>query len=109
MKYEDLILTLNATDEVGNKLYVSDDGEVRLKINQTVKRIGNIKQKKDGSIAYVKYDKESQIFRKNNSWSLPYLLMKLLNFNENNEVIVITDKREYKIKIKKVMEKGEFL
>lgn len=61
----------------------------------------------NGIMIYEKKEKEAQIFRKNNSWSIPYIIVELLL--ENSKIIFHTEKCTYSITKEDVLKNGSFL
>ena len=101
MDYE-MIKDWKLEDKLGNILSVSA-GEVILfrKENNRTLKLGRIVEI-NGELKWIKREKEREIFRKTNSWSIPYEL-----FNYLPEDIVIeftTEKYKYSISKRKILE-----
>ena len=92
-------------DNNGNRMIISSSGGITLLLKgQRPKNIGSISF--DGECTnYVKDDKESQIFRKNNSWSLCSEVLKYVN----GTVTIKTKLYDYKISIEDIKVFGTYL
>ena len=98
-------------------IYQDDDGSIvitysgkivlNLKSENRSRNIGVLAKDGKGGISYYKEDKESEIFRKTDSWSLNYNVIKFLE--ENATINIKTEKFIYRISKSDVIEKGEFL
>lgn len=84
--------------DVNLNLYLNLKNEVR------TRQIGRIYTLPDGKLYYEKREDEKHIFRKNNSWSIHYEILKRVDY-----VKYMTRKCKYWIKSVDAMNKGEFL
>ena len=101
-------------------IYKDTDGELVLdktsgKINlhltiepTRVRKIGCIARNTTGALSYYKEEKEKDIFRKTNSWSINYNVFKFLPSDEST-VNIKTETTIYRITKKRATEIGEFL
>lgn len=95
---------LNSEDDVGNKM-VFNDGQLYLKLKgETNARFLGYITEDNGSIKYTKFERESNIMRKNNSWSIAFEILKQVDRIEYK-----TDKRTYRIDQQTAMDQGSFL
>ena len=95
-----------SVDSDGNKLLRYDKKIVlRLKKNKRDLNIGVLHKTKDGIISYYKNEKDSDVFRKNNSWSINYEVLKLATGTVNYR----TKTKIYRITAEKALEVGDFL
>lgn len=89
--------------ENGNTFSVEKDGS----IFHNSRRIGYVEKISKGNYLFFKHEKESGIFRKTNSWSIPYCILRCVG--KDGVVHYKTEKRTYKINYKDAMEHGKFL
>jgi hypothetical protein len=96
---------LEESDADGNKLIVDNGGSIILKLRNGKKNnIGKL-SKVNNRTCYFKEEKESDTFRKNNSWSVNYELLKYIDGTINYR----TEKGIYRIEKDRALEIGSFL
>ena len=102
-------------------IYKDDDGELALdKTNGHIllrlasepsrtRRIGCIaRNKKGGELSYYKEEKEANVYRRKDAWSINYNIIKFLPSDESS-INIKTEKYIYRITKKKALEVGSFL
>lgn len=96
---------LEEKDLDGNKLIIDSGGSIILSLNNGRKnKIGKLAKVND-RICYYKEEKESDTFRKNNSWSINYELLKHIDGTVNYR----SEKGIYRIEKEKAIQSGSFL
>ena len=101
-------------------IYKDDDGELSLdKTNGNirlilsseggrVRKIGCIARNNAGFISYYKEDREAEVFRKNDSWSINWNIMSFLP-NPESTINIKTEKAIYRITKAQAEISGSFL
>ena len=102
-------------------IYKDEDGELALDVKNgvielrlanerpKVRGIGCIaRNKQNKSLSYYKEDREHEIFRKNNSWSINWNILKFLPKPEST-INILTEKCIYRITKQTAMNIGSFL
>jgi hypothetical protein len=75
----DFAAILNRTEENGNRLVVRDSGKLELYLKgQDVRHIGRVGVTEKSTVFYDKVVKESNRFRKTNSWGLNWAVLEVL-------------------------------
>lgn len=94
-------------DEVGNVLTFKEDRfRLHLKINNYVLRLGWCRYHENLKV-YSKKESEDGIFRKNNSWSIPYTI--LTHFDKYDIVSYFTPSTIYIISVADAKKHGKFM
>ncbi len=100
----------NVSDEVGNKLVCSEDGNLRLELKDSKynknPKIGQLKIV-DGKMCYSKNVDEKNIMRINDSWGLCWDVISKLK--DDDIVALYGKKRDYFLTVKIINEKKDFL
>lgn len=97
------------SDSTG-KLHVLRTGEIELRLNSEnrVRKLGFFAKNEKGIVCYYKHEKEKDVFRKINAWSINYNV--LFYLPEPNSLINIkSEKRIYRITKEKALSIGEFM
>lgn len=91
-------------------LYILKTGEVELSLlcESRTRKLGFIKQNELGIISYYKHEKEKDVFRKTNAWSLNYNVLQYLP-NDNSMINIKSELQIYRISKSKALECGEFM
>ena len=99
-------------DEDGELVLDKNTGNINLTLASEVTRIRKIgciaKNKVDGSLSYYKEEKEKDVYRKKDAWSINYNILKFLPADEST-INIKTEKYIYRITKKKALEVGSFL
>lgn len=94
-------------DEVGNSLLCGNEGSLTIQLASGESRnIGRVEQVGE-SYHYVKSEKANGIFRKNNSWSVPWFILSKLG--DMGVVKFIYDNKIYSISANDAKKHGDFL
>lgn len=91
-------------------LYILKTGEVELSLlcESRTRKLGFIKQNELGIISYYKHEKEKDVFRKTNAWSLNWNIIQYLPF-PNSMINIKSENGIYRITKEKALECGEFM
>ena len=91
-------------------LKVLGTGEVVLQLNseKRTRRLGFLAKNENGILSYYKHEKEKDVFRKTNAWSLNYNVLQYLP-NNNSMINIKSEQGIYRISKQKALEIGEFM
>ena len=97
------------SDSVGS-LKVLHTGEVVLNLNSEnrVRKLGFMKENEKGVMSYYKHEKEKDVFRMTNAWSLNWNIIQYLPF-PNSMINIKSENGIYRITKEKALECGEFM
>ena len=97
------------TDDSGC-LKVLGTGEVVLQLNseKRTRRLGFLAKNENGVLSYYKHEKEKDVFRKTNAWSINYNVLQYLPDN-NSMINIKSEQGIYRISKHKALEIGEFM
>ena len=97
------------TDDVGC-LKVLGTGEVMLQLNseKRTRRLGFLAKNENGILSYYKHEKEKDVFRKTNAWSINYNVLQYLPY-PNSMVNIKSEGAIYRISKQKALGIGEFM
>lgn len=98
-------------DADGELTLDTTNGHIHLKLSSEknrTRKIGWLTKNDDGFLSYFKEDKESEVFRKANAWSINFNVFKFLPANEST-INIRTEKAIYRITKKRAIECGSFL
>ena len=85
-------------------------GEVVLQLNSEnrTRRLGFLANNESGVLSYYKHEKEKDVFRKTNAWSLNYNVLQYLP-NNNSMINIKSEQGIYRVSKQKALEIGEFM
>ena len=85
------------TDDSGS-LKVLGTGEVVLRLNseKRTRRLGFLANNENGVLSYYKHEKEKDVFRKTNAWSINYNVLQYLP-NNNSMINIKSEQGIYRI------------
>jgi hypothetical protein len=97
------------TDDSGC-LKVLGTGEVVLQLNseKRTRRLGFLAKNENGVLSYYKHEKEKDVFRKTNAWSINYNVLQYLPY-PNSMVNIKSEGAIYRISKQKALGIGEFM
>lgn len=97
------------TDDSGS-LKVLGTGEVVLQLNSEnrTRRLGFLANNESGVLSYYKHEKEKDVFRKTNAWSINYNVLQYLPY-PNSMINIKSEQGIYRISKEKVLKMGEFM
>ena len=97
------------TDDVGC-LKVLGTGEVVLQLNseKRTRRLGFLAKNENGVLSYYKHEKEKDVFRKTNAWSINYNVLQYLPY-DNSMINIKSEECIYRITKEKALQVGEFM
>ena len=97
------------TDDVGC-LKVLGTGEVVLQLNseKRTRRLGFLAKNENAVLSYYKHEKEKDVFRKTNAWSLNYNVLQYLPY-DNSMINIKSEEYIYRITKEKALQVGEFM
>jgi len=106
LKNQEIQRLFTLTDNHGNRLTCDIHLHLYLSLvtETRTRNIGRVYALPDGELIYEKHDDEKHVFKKNNSWSIHYEILKRVNY-----VKVMTRKCKYWIKTEDAMSRGTFL
>ena len=87
--------------------YVDNLNMLILKTKNKKRTIGRLEKIDTENFRLIKHEKPEGIFRKNNSWSIPYNVIK--NLGESGIIVIYCSGKKYKINSKRALEVGDFL
>ncbi len=109
---------MTATQQTVKMIYTDDSGclkvlgtgEVVLQLNseKRTRRLGFLAKNENGILSYYKHEKEKDVFRKTNAWSLNYNVLQYLP-NNNSMINIKSEQGIYRISKEKVLKMGEFM
>jgi len=91
-------------------LYILKSGEVELNLlcEKRTRKLGFIKANENGIVSYYKHEKEKDVFRKTNAWSLNYNVLQYLP-SDNSMINIKSELQIYRITKAKALQLGEFM
>ena len=97
------------TDDSGS-LKVLGTGEVVLQLNseKRTRRLGFLAKNENAVLSYYKHEKEKDVFRKTNAWSLNYNVLQYLPY-DNSMINIKSEEYIYRITKEKALQVGEFM
>jgi hypothetical protein len=97
------------TDDSGS-LKVLGTGEVVLRLNseKRTRRLGFLAKNENAVLSYYKHEKEKDVFRKTNAWSLNYNVLQYLPY-DNSMINIKSEEYIYRITKEKALQVGEFM
>jgi len=103
---EDLSVIFDRTDTMGNRFEMEGENLFLVLRKDGKKRnLGRIfHNKKDGKLQYVKHESNKDIFRANESWSIPYYIVMNVDYLQ-----IITEDKDYRITAEHALDVGSFL
>ena len=97
------------TDDSGS-LKVLGTGEVVLQLNseKRTRRLGFLANNESGVLSYYKHEKEKDVFRKTNAWSINYNVLQYLPY-PNSMINIKSEQGIYRISKEKALQVGDFM
>lgn len=97
------------TDDSGC-LKVLGTGEVVLQLNSEnrTRRLGFLAKNENGILSYYKHEKEKDVFRKTNAWSINYNVLQYLPY-PNSMINIKSEQGIYRISKEKALQVGDFM
>lgn len=97
------------TDDSGS-LKVLGTGEVVLQLNseKRTRRLGFLANNEQGVFSYYKHEKEKDVFRKTNAWSINYNVLQYLPY-PNSMINIKSESGIYRISKEKALQVGDFM
>ena len=97
------------TDDSGS-LNVLGTGEVVLQLNseKRTRRLGFLAKNENGILSYYKHEKEKDVFRKTNAWSLNYNVLQYLPY-PNSMINIKSEQGIYRVSKEKALQVGDFM
>jgi len=97
------------TDDSGC-LKVLGTGEVVLQLNSEsrTRRLGFLANNESGVLSYYKHEKEKDVFRKTNAWSINYNVLQYLPY-PNSMINIKSEQGIYRISKEKALQVGDFM
>jgi len=97
------------TDDSGC-LKVLGTGEVVLQLNseKRTRRLGFLAKNENAVLSYYKHEKEKDVFRKTNAWSLNYNVLQYLPY-PNSMINIKSEQGIYRISKEKALQVGDFM
>ena len=91
-------------------LKVLGTGEVVLQLNseKRTRRLGFLAKNENAVLSYYKHEKEKDVFRKTNAWSLNYNVLQYLPY-DNSMINIKSEEYIYRITKEKALQVGEFM
>ncbi len=109
---------MTATQQTVKMIYTDDSGclkvlgtgEVMLQLNseKRTRRLGFLAKNENGILSYYKHEKEKDVFRKTNAWSINYNVLQYLPY-PNSMVNIKSEGAIYRISKQKALGIGEFM
>ena len=109
---------MTATQQTVKMIYTDDSGclkvlgtgEVVLQLNseKRTRRLGFLANNENGVLSYYKHEKEKDVFRKTNAWSINYNVLQYLPY-PNSMVNIKSEGAIYRISKQKALGIGEFM
>ena len=97
------------TDDSGS-LKVLGTGEVVLRLNseKRTRRLGFLANNESGVLSYYKHEKEKDVFRKTNAWSINYNVLQYLPY-PNSMINIKSEQGIYRVSKEKALQVGDFM
>ena len=97
------------TDDSGC-LKVLGTGEVVLRLNSEnrTRRLGFLANNENGVLSYYKHEKEKDVFRKTNAWSINYNVLQYLPY-PNSMINIKSEQGIYRVSKEKALQVGDFM
>lgn len=104
---ETLSKLISGEDKYGNEISIGETGKIflKLKSEDRTREIGDLRIVED-KVYYLKISKEKYIFLKLNAWGINEFI--LSNLQEDDIVIIKTEKQTYESTIKNILENGQY-
>ena len=109
---------MTATQQTVKMIYTDDSGclkvlgtgEVVLQLNseKRTRRLGFLAKNENGILSYYKHEKEKDVFRKTNAWSINYNVLQYLP-NNNSMINIKSEQGIYRINKQKALDVGDFM
>ena len=98
---------MSGEDKYGNEVSIGETGNIflKLKSEDRTRDIGTLKIVED-KVYYLKISKEKYIFLKLNAWGINEFILNKLQ--ENDIVIIKTEKKTYESTIKNILENSQY-
>ena len=109
---------MTATQQTVKMIYTDDSGclkvlgtgEVVLQLNseKRTRRLGFLAKNENGVLSYYKHEKEKDVFRKTNAWSINYNILQYLPY-PNSMINIKSEQGIYRINKQKALDVGDFM
>ena len=109
---------MTATQQTVKMIYTDDSGclkvlgtgEVVLQLNseKRTRRLGFLANNESGVLSYYKHEKEKDVFRKTNAWSINYNVLQYLPY-PNSMINIKSEQGIYRVSKEKALQVGDFM
>ena len=109
---------MTATQQTVKMIYTDDSGclkvlgtgEVVLQLNseKRTRRLGFLANNENGVLSYYKHEKEKDVFRKTNAWSINYNVLQYLPY-PNSMINIKSEQGIYRVSKEKALQVGDFM